>query len=197
MTLAWYPHHNRMLGSRRRKWKGATERPSPTAFPWCQGKKSSQFCPPSPFVFAACALKQMECFIAMGGNKASSDRFYFSGFQNHCRWWLCHDIKRRLLLGRKAMANLDSILKSRDVTLPTKVHLVKAMGFPVVMYRCDSWIIKKAEPPKNWCFWTVVPEKTLKSSWTARRSNLNIHWKDWCWIWRSNTSDTLCKELTH
>ena len=60
-----------------------------------------------------------------------------------------HEIKRRLLLGRKAMANLDSILKSRDVTLPTKVHLVKAMGFPVVMYRCDSWIIKKAEPPKN------------------------------------------------
>ena len=56
-----------------------------------------------------------------------------------------HEIKRRLLLGRKAMTNLDSILKSRDITLPTKVHLVKAMIFPVVMYRCESWIIKKAE----------------------------------------------------
>ena len=64
-----------------------------------------------------------------------------------------HEIKRCLLLERKAMINLDSILKSRDITLPTKVHLVKAMVFPVVMYGCESWIIKKAEPkrPKNWC----------------------------------------------
>ena len=72
-----------------------------------------------------------------------------------------HEIKRRLLLGRKVMINLDSILKSRDITLPTKVHLVKAMVFPVVMYGCESWTIKKA--PKNWCFWTVVLEKTLES----------------------------------
>ena len=81
-----------------------------------------------------------------------------------------HEIKRRLLLGRKVMTNLDSILKSRDITLPTKVHLVKAMAFPVVMYGCESWTIKKRWVPKNWCFWTVVLEKTWVS-WTARRPN--------------------------
>ena len=73
-----------------------------------------------------------------------------------------HEIKRHLLLGRKVMTNLDSIFKSRDITLPTKVHLVKAMVFPVAMYGCEldcreSWV------PKNWCFWTVVLEKTLES----------------------------------
>ena len=66
-----------------------------------------------------------------------------------------HEIKRRLLLQRKAMTKLDSILKSRDITLPTKVHLVKAMVFPVVMYGCESWTIK-SWAPKNWYFWTVV-----------------------------------------
>ena len=71
-----------------------------------------------------------------------------------------HEIKRCLFLGRKAMTNLDSILKSRDITLPTKVRLDKAMVFPVVMYGCESWTVKKAE---NWCFWTVVLEKTLES----------------------------------
>ena len=74
-----------------------------------------------------------------------------------------HEIKRHLLLGRKVMTNLDSILKSRDITLPTNVHLVKAMVFPVVMYRYESWTVKKAEAPKNWCFWSVVLEKTLES----------------------------------
>ena len=73
-----------------------------------------------------------------------------------------HEIKRRLLLGRKAMTNLDSILKSRDITSPTKVRLVKAMVFPVVMYRCES-DYKESWAPKNWCFWTVVLEKTLAS----------------------------------
>ena len=72
-----------------------------------------------------------------------------------------HEIKRCLLLGRKAMTNLDSILESRDVTLPTKFCLVKAMIFPVVMYGCESWTIKKAEHQR--CFWTVVLEKTLES----------------------------------
>ena len=66
-------------------------------------------------------------------------------------------------LGRKVMTNLDSILKSRDITLLTKVHLVKAMVFPVVMYGCESWTIKRSWAPKNWCFWTVVLEKTLES----------------------------------
>ena len=77
-----------------------------------------------------------------------------------------HEIKRRLLLGRKVMTNIDSILKSRNITLSTKSHLVKAIVFPVVMYGCESWTIKKAEHwrnPKNWCFWTVVLEKTLES----------------------------------
>ena len=73
-----------------------------------------------------------------------------------------HQIKRHLLLGRKVMTNLDTILKSRDITLPSKVCLVKAIVFPVVMYGCESWTVKKAEP-KNWCFWTVVLEKTLES----------------------------------
>ena len=74
-----------------------------------------------------------------------------------------HKIKRHLLLGWKAMTNLDSILKSRDITLPTKVHLVKAMVFPVVMYGCECWTIKKAECKELNCFWTVVLEKTLES----------------------------------
>ena len=74
-----------------------------------------------------------------------------------------HEIKRRLLLGRKVMI-LDSILKSRDITLPTKIHLVKAMVFPVVIYGCESWTIKKAEhQEKNWCFWTEALEKILES----------------------------------
>ena len=74
-----------------------------------------------------------------------------------------HEIKRRLLLGRKVMTNLDSILKNRDITLSTKVCLVKAMVFPVVMYGCENWTIKESWAPKNWCFWTVMVEKTLKS----------------------------------
>ena len=75
------------------------------------------------------------------GNSGNSGRLYFLGLQNHCS----HEIKRRLLLGRKATINLDSILKSRDITLATKVHLVKGMVFPVVMCGCESWTIKKAE----------------------------------------------------
>ena len=77
-----------------------------------------------------------------------------------------HKIKRLLLLGRKAMKNLDSILKSRDITLPTTIHLVKAMVFPVVMYRCESWTVKKAEHQR--CFWTVVLEKTFESPLDSR-----------------------------
>ena len=74
-----------------------------------------------------------------------------------------HEIKRRLLLGRKVMTNLDSIFKSRDITLPTKIHLVKAMVFPVVMYGCESWTVKKAECQRIDAFVTVVFEKTLES----------------------------------
>ena len=84
-----------------------------------------------------------------------------------------HEIKRRLLLGRKVMTNLDSILKSRDITLLTKVHLVKAMVFPVVMYGCENWTIKKAECRgidafELWCW------RLLRVPWTARRSNQSI-----------------------
>ena len=116
-----------------------------------------------------------------------------------------HEIKRRLLLGRKVMTNLDSIFKSRAITLPTKVHLVKAMIFPVVMYGCKSWIVKKAEHRRIdafelWC-WT----RPLRVPWTARRSNQSILkeispgalWKEWCWGWNSNTWATSCEELTH
>ena len=82
-----------------------------------------------------------------------------------------HEIKRRLLLGRKVMTNLDSILKSRDITLPTKVHLVKAMLFPVVTYGCESWTVKKAESQKIDAFEVWCWRRLLRVPWTARRSN--------------------------
>ena len=82
-----------------------------------------------------------------------------------------HEIKKCLLLGRKVMTNLDSILKSRDTTLPTKVRLVKAMAFPVVMYACESWTIKKAESQRIDAFELWCWRKLLRISWTARRSN--------------------------
>ena len=82
-----------------------------------------------------------------------------------------HEIKRRLLLGRKVMTNLDSILKSRDITLPTKVRLVKAMVFPVVMYGFESWTVKKAECQKIDAFQLWYWRRLLRVPWTARRSN--------------------------
>ena len=85
-----------------------------------------------------------------------------------------HEIKRHLLLGRKAMTNLDSSLKSRDITLTTKVPLVKAMVFPVVMYRCESWIVKKAEHQKIDAFELWCWRKLLRVPWPARRSNQSI-----------------------
>ena len=99
----------------------------------------------------------------IGGETMKTVRdFIFLGSKITADGDCSHEIKRRLLLGRKAMTNLDSMLKSRDITLLTKIHLVKAMVFPVVMYRYEmdykeSWV------PKNWCFWTVVLEKTLES----------------------------------
>ena len=85
-----------------------------------------------------------------------------------------HEIKRCLLLGRKAMFNLESILKSRDITLPTKVHLVKAMVFPVVMYGCESWTMKKAEHRRTDAFELWCWRRLLKVPWTARRTSLSI-----------------------
>ena len=85
-----------------------------------------------------------------------------------------HEIERRLFLGRKAMTNLDSILKSRDVTLPTKVHLVKAMVFPVVMYGCESWTIKKVERRRIGAFELLCWRRLLRVPWTAKRSNQSM-----------------------
>ena len=85
-----------------------------------------------------------------------------------------HEIKRQLLLGRKAMINLDSILESRDITLPTKVHLVKAIVFPVVMYGCESWTIKKAEYRRTDAFELRCWRRLLRVPWTAWRSNQSI-----------------------
>ena len=85
-----------------------------------------------------------------------------------------HEIKRRLLLGRKVITNLDSIFKSRDISLPTKVHLVKAMVFPVVMYGCESWTIKKAEHQRIDAFELWCWRRLLRVHWTASRSNQSI-----------------------
>ena len=103
------------------------------------------------------------------------------------------------------MTNLDSILKSRDITLPTKVRLVKAMIFPVVMYGCESWTMKKAERRKSdafelWCWRRLLKSLGQQGDPTSpswRRSVLGVHWKDWCWSWDSNTLATWFKELTH
>ena len=116
-----------------------------------------------------------------------------------------HEIKRRLLLGRKTMTNLDSILKSRDITLPTKVHLDKAMVFPVVMYGCESWTIKKAECQRTQLLncgvgedsWELLGLQGDPTSQSSRKSVLNIHWKDGCCSWSSNILATRCKDLIH
>ena len=116
----------------------------------------------------------------MGGSKITAD--------GHCsdleKYSL--EIKRCLFLGRKAMTNLDSILENRDVTLPAKVHVVKAMGFPVVMYGYKSWTIKKAECQRTDAFELWCWRRLLRVPWTARRSNqpilrksvLNTYWKE-------------------
>ena len=103
---------------------------------------------------------------------------------------LSHEIKRCLLLGRKVMTNLDNILKSRDITLLTKVRLVKAMVYPVVMYGCESWTIKKSEHQRTdafelWC-WRRLGLQGDSTSQSEREPTLYIHWKDWCWSWSSN-----------
>ena len=97
-----------------------------------------------------------------------------------------HEIKRRLLLERKVMTNLDSIFKSRDITLPTNVLLVKAMVFPVVMYGCGSWT-EESWVPKNWCFWTVLLEKTLESPLDCKEIQ-PVHSKgDQSWVFIGRT----------
>ena len=138
------------------------------------------------------------------GNNGNSERLYVWGSKITADGDGSHEIKRRLLLGRKAMTNLDSILKSRDIILPTKVHLVKDIVFPVTMHESEIWTIKTAEQWRidafeRWCW-----RRLLRVPWTARRSNQSIlkeispeyHWKDWCWSWNSNALATWCKKLT-
>ena len=122
-------------------------------------------------------------------SNGNSDRFFLRGEEGSkitsdgdCS----HEIKRHLLFGRKAMTNLDGILKSRDVTLPTKVCLVKAMVFPGIMYECEGWSIKKAERQRIDAFELWCWRRLLRVPWIARRSNqsilkeimLGVHWKD-------------------
>ena len=140
----------------------------------------------------------------MGNQCGNSEKLYFLAPKSLQMVTVAIEIKRRLLLGRKAMANLDSVLKGRDITLPTKVRLVKAMIFPVVMYGCEldykeSWV------PKNWCFWTVVLEKTLESPLDSKEIE-SVHPKgnqSWIFIGRTdaeaetNTLATWCEELIH
>ena len=110
------------------------------------------------------------------GNSGNSGRLYFGGGALRSLQLVpaAMNLKSRLLLGRKAMTNLDSILKSRDITLPTKVHLVKTMVFPVVRSGCESWTIKKAEHRRTDAFELWCWRRLLRVPWTARRSNLPI-----------------------
>ena len=109
------------------------------------------------------------------GNSGNSDRLYLGGGSKITADGDCsHEIKRYLLLGRKVMTNPDSMLKSRDITLPTKVHLVKAMVFPVVMYGCESWTVKKAERQRIDAFELWCCRRLLRILQTASRSNHSI-----------------------
>ena len=108
------------------------------------------------------------------GNNGNSDRLYLGDSKIIADGDCSHEIKRRLLLGRKVMTDLDSILKNRDITLPAKVHLVKAMVFPVVIYGCESWNIKKAEHQRIEAFELWCWRRLLRVSWTAKRSNQSI-----------------------
>ena len=131
-------------------------------------------------------------------------RLYFWGLQNYCRWWLHHDFKRCLLLGKEVMTNLDSILKSRDITLPTKVHIVKAVFFLVIMYTCKSWTIKSLSAEELMLSDYKVEEDSgeslgLQGNQTSQLKEINPEYslKDWCWSWSSSTLVTKCEELTH
>ena len=108
------------------------------------------------------------------GNNGNNDRLYILISKITADGDCSHEIKRHLLLGRKAMTNLDSIVKTRDITLPTKISLVKAIDFPVVMYGCKSWTIKKAEHQRIDAFELWCWRRLLRVPWTARRSNQSI-----------------------
>ena len=140
-----------------------------------------------------------------GGTVGKVSDFILGGSKMTADGDCSHEIKRCLLLGRKVMSNLGSILKSRDITMPTKVHLIKTMVFPVVMYGWESWTVKKAEHCKLDAFKLWCWRRFLRVPWTARRYNqsilkeisLSVCWKDWHWGWNSNNLATSCKVLTH
>ena len=129
---------------------------------------------------------------------------YFLGSKITADGDCSHEIKRHLLFGRKVMTNLDSILRSRDITLSTKVHLVKAMVFPAVMYGCESWTIKEAECQRSDAFELWCWRRLLRVPWTARRSNQSIlkeispeySLEGLMRSWSSSTLATWCEELT-
>ena len=108
------------------------------------------------------------------GNSGNSVRLHFGGLKITTNSDCCHEIKRHLLFGRKVMTDLDSILQSRDISFPTKVFLVKAIVFPVVLYGCESWTIKKAERPRTDAFELWCWRRLSRVPWTARRSNQSI-----------------------
>ena len=123
------------------------------------------------------------------GKSGNSDRLYFPGLQNHSGWWLQPWDSKVFAPRKETMTNLHSVLKSRHTTLPTKVHIVKAMVFPVVMYGCESWTIKKAQCWRTdafelWCWRRLLRVPGLQgdqASHSYRKSTLNTQWKDWCW----------------
>ena len=131
--------------------------------------------------------------------------FFFLGSQNTADSGCRHEIRRRLLLDRKVMTNLDSVLKSRDIVLPTKVHIVKATFFPEVMYGCECWTIKKENAKESMPLncgagedsWKSLGQQGDQTSQSQGRSTLNIHWKDWCWSWSSSILIIWCKQMTH
>ena len=115
-----------------------------------------------------------------------------------------HEIRRQLLLGRKAMTNLESVLKSEDVTFPTKVCIVKPRVFPVVMYRYESWQLTRLSPELMLSnsgvseeSWESLGKQRDQTSQSQRKSILNALWKDWCWSWSSNALATWYEQLTH
>ena len=142
-------------------WKHYLERAGPgLAQPWSKSSLTPPFpCPTSLFLPSICSLATS---LSLEGSKTTAD--------GDCS----REIKRRLLLGRKVTTNLDSILKSRDIPLPTKVPLVKAMVFPVVLYGCESWTVKKAECQRINAFELWCWRRLLRVPWTARRSNQSI-----------------------
>ena len=139
------------------------------------------------------------------GNSGQWQTLFLGGFKITADGDYSHEIKKSLLLGRKVMTNLDSILKVRDITLPTEVCLVKAMVFLVVMYGCESWTVKKAERPRIDAFELWCWRRLLRVPWTARRSNQSIlkEISPGCSLERLmlklklQTLATSCEELTH